>query len=81
VRVRLIVLALGSFAIGTGSFVFAGPLEGVARDLSVSVGAAGNLVYCLRCYLCNKLPRARYARGERGAETSPRGGDGGVRVG
>jgi predicted MFS family arabinose efflux permease len=44
VRFRLIVLALGTFAIGTGSFVFAGPLEGVARDLSVSVGAAGNLV-------------------------------------
>ena len=43
-RFRLIVLALGTFAIGTGSFVFAGPLEGVARDLSVSVGAAGNLV-------------------------------------
>jgi MFS transporter, DHA1 family, inner membrane transport protein len=38
------VLALGTFAIGTGSFVFAGLLEGVARDLSVSVGAAGNLV-------------------------------------
>jgi predicted MFS family arabinose efflux permease len=44
VRCRLIVLALGTFAIGTGSFVFAGPLEGVARDLSVSVGTAGNLV-------------------------------------
>jgi predicted MFS family arabinose efflux permease len=41
-RFRLIVLALGTFAIGTGSFVFAGLLEGVARDLSVSVGAAGN---------------------------------------
>lgn len=38
------MLALGTFAIGTGSFVFAGLLEGVARDLSVSVGAAGNLV-------------------------------------
>ena len=43
-RLRLLVLALGTFAIGTGSFVFAGLLEGVARDLSVSVGAAGNLV-------------------------------------
>ena len=43
-RFRLIVLALGTFAIGTGSFVLAGPLEGVARDLSVSVGTAGNLV-------------------------------------
>jgi predicted MFS family arabinose efflux permease len=44
VRFHLIVLALGTFAIGTGSFVLAGPLEGVARDLSVSVGTAGNLV-------------------------------------
>jgi len=44
VRLRLLVLALGTFAIGTGSFVFAGLLEGVANDLSVSVGTAGNLV-------------------------------------
>jgi predicted MFS family arabinose efflux permease len=44
VRFRLSVLALETFAIGTGSFVFAGLLEGVARDLSISVGAAGNLV-------------------------------------
>ena len=40
----MLTLALGTFAIGTGSFVFAGLLEGVARDLSVSVGAAGHLV-------------------------------------
>ncbi|HET7478581.1 MAG TPA: MFS transporter [Rubrobacteraceae bacterium] len=43
-NIRLFVLALGTFAIGTGSFVFAGLLEGVAEDLSVSVGAAGHLV-------------------------------------
>ncbi len=41
---RLLVLALGTFAIGTGSFVFAGLLEGVARDMSVSVATAGHLV-------------------------------------
>lgn len=41
---RLLVLALGTFAIGTGSFVFAGLLEGVAGDLSVSVASAGHLV-------------------------------------
>ena len=41
---RLLALALGTFAIGTGSFVFAGLLEGVARDLSVSVATAGHLV-------------------------------------
>jgi MFS transporter, DHA1 family, inner membrane transport protein len=44
VRFRLVVMALGTFAIGTGSFVLAGPLEAVARDLSVPVGTAGNLV-------------------------------------
>jgi predicted MFS family arabinose efflux permease len=38
------MLALGNFAVGTGSFVFAGLLGGVARDLSVSVGAAGQLI-------------------------------------
>jgi MFS transporter, DHA1 family, inner membrane transport protein len=37
-------LALGTFAIGTGSFVFAGLLGSVARDLSVSVGTAGQLI-------------------------------------
>ena len=41
---RLLALALGTFAIGTGSFVFAGLLEGVAADLSVSVATAGHLV-------------------------------------
>lgn len=41
---RLLVLALGTFAIGTGSFVFAGLLEGVARNLGVSVATAGHLV-------------------------------------
>lgn len=38
------MLALGTFAIGTGSFVFAGLLEGVAAELSVSVATAGHLV-------------------------------------
>lgn len=41
---RLLVLALGTFAIGTGSFVFAGLLEGVALELGVSVATAGHLV-------------------------------------
>ena len=36
-NLRLLVLALGTFAIGTGSFVFAGLLGDVAGDLSVSV--------------------------------------------
>lgn len=38
------MLALGTFAIGTGSFVFAGLLGVVAEDLSVSVAAAGQLI-------------------------------------
>lgn len=43
-NLRLLVLAMGTFAIGTGSFVFAGLLGGVAEDLSVSVGSAGQLI-------------------------------------
>ncbi|AHY45482.1 Arabinose efflux permease [Rubrobacter radiotolerans] len=43
-NLRLLVLALGTFAIGTGSFVFAGLLEGVAAGMGVSVPAAGNLI-------------------------------------
>ncbi len=35
---------MGTFAIGTGSFVFAGLLGGVADDLSVSVATAGQLI-------------------------------------
>ena len=41
---RLLGLALGTFAIGTGSFVFAGLLGGVAEYLSVSVATAGQLI-------------------------------------
>jgi predicted MFS family arabinose efflux permease len=44
VDLRLLVPALGTFAIGTGSFVFAGLLGDVAEDLSVSVGNAGQLI-------------------------------------
>ena len=43
-NLRLLVLALGTFAIGTGSFVFVGLLGDVAEDLSVSVGNAGQLI-------------------------------------
>ncbi|MER6010983.1 MFS transporter [Streptomyces bluensis] len=41
---RLLVLALGTFAIGTDSFVVAGILPNVASDLDVSNSAAGQLV-------------------------------------
>lgn len=41
---RVWVLALGAFALGTDLFVIAGILPEVARDMKVSVGAAGWLV-------------------------------------
>jgi predicted MFS family arabinose efflux permease len=41
---RLLWLALGTFAIGTESFMIAGLLPRMAADLSVSVEAAGQLV-------------------------------------
>lgn len=65
----LAALSLGTFAIGTGSFVFAGLLGSVAEDLSVSVGTAGQLiaayaiVYALLSpvlvTLLNDVPRRR----------------------
>ena len=41
---RLLVLALGAFAVGTDSFVIAGLLPDVSRSLHVSTGAAGQLI-------------------------------------
>jgi predicted MFS family arabinose efflux permease len=41
---RLIWLALGAFAIGTGAFVIASLLPGIAGDMQVSVPQAGSLV-------------------------------------
>ncbi|MFI1970316.1 MFS transporter [Streptomyces cinnamoneus] len=43
-RFRLLLLALGSFAMGTDSMVMAGILGLVADDLEVSVSAAGQMV-------------------------------------
>jgi len=40
---RLIVLALGAFALGTGSFVVAGVLPQISHTFHVAVGAAGQL--------------------------------------
>jgi predicted MFS family arabinose efflux permease len=40
----LLVLALGTFAIGTDAYVVAGILPAVARSFDVSIGAAGQLV-------------------------------------
>jgi MFS transporter, DHA1 family, inner membrane transport protein len=41
---RLLTLALGMFALGTDSFVFAGILPEIARSFHVSIGAAGQLI-------------------------------------
>jgi predicted MFS family arabinose efflux permease len=44
VNFHLLVLALGTFAIGTDAYVVAGILPAVARSLDVSVAAAGQFV-------------------------------------
>jgi DHA1 family purine base/nucleoside efflux pump-like MFS transporter len=41
---RVLVLALGTFTVITGNYVFIGVLGGLAADLGVSVGLAGQLV-------------------------------------
>jgi predicted MFS family arabinose efflux permease len=41
---RILVLSVGSFAVGTGTFVVTGVLSDIAEDLSVSVASAGLLV-------------------------------------
>jgi len=40
---RLLVLALGMFAIGTDGFVMAGVLPEIAHSFHVSIGAAGQM--------------------------------------
>src|SRR5262249_34839982 len=42
--IRIYLLALGTFAIGTDVFVIAGILPMIARDLGVSVEVAGQMV-------------------------------------
>ena len=41
---RILILSVGSFAVGTGTFVVTGVLTDIAEDLSVSVPSAGLLV-------------------------------------
>ena len=43
-RPRLLVLALGNFAVGTGALVLAGVLPYIARDMTVSPSVAGYTV-------------------------------------
>jgi predicted MFS family arabinose efflux permease len=40
---RLLVLAVGMFALGTDSFVVAGVLPEISRTFHVSIGAAGQM--------------------------------------
>src|ERR1700744_5667114 len=40
---RLLTLAVGTFALGTDSFVIAGVLPEIARHFGVSIGAAGQM--------------------------------------
>jgi DHA1 family inner membrane transport protein len=41
---RVLVLALGTFAIGTDAFIIGGILPEIAQDLSVCIGKAGLVV-------------------------------------
>src|SRR5438874_11496732 len=41
---RILLLALGMFALGTDSFVIAGVLPVIAREMQVTEGLAGQLV-------------------------------------
>lgn len=43
-RLRLLLLALGTFAVGTDGMVMAGILPLIARDLNVSISVAGQVV-------------------------------------
>ena len=40
---RLLILALGMFALGTDSFVMAGVLPQISRGFDVPIGAAGQM--------------------------------------
>jgi MFS transporter, DHA1 family, inner membrane transport protein len=44
IDLRVLILALGTFAIGTDAFIIGGILPKIAHDLSVSVGKAGLVV-------------------------------------
>lgn len=66
-RLRVAVLALGTFAIGTDGFVIAGVLPGIARDMRTTVAAAGLLVtaFALAYAIAAPLLTAAVARIER----------------
>ena len=41
--VQLLILGFGTFAVGTGSYVYLGLLGGLARELQVDIKTAGQL--------------------------------------
>ena len=64
---RLVVLALGMFALGTDSFVVAGILPQLSQTFHVSIGAAGQLTtaYALAYALFSPATAALFAQVER----------------
>ena len=55
---RLLVLALGMFALGTDSFVIAGVLPEISRTFHVSIGAAGQLTTAYAITYAIMAPRS-----------------------
>ena len=64
---RLVILALGMFALGTDSFVVAGVLPQIAGTYHVSIGVAGQLTtaYALSYALLSPVSAAAFAHVER----------------
>jgi MFS transporter, DHA1 family, inner membrane transport protein len=64
---RLLILALGMFALGTDSFVVAGVLPEISQSFGVSIGAAGQLttVYAIAYALLSPTAAAVFAHVER----------------
>ena len=64
---RLVILALGMFALGTDSFVVAGVLPQIAGTYHVSIGVAGQLTtaYALSYALLSPVSAAVFAHVER----------------
>jgi predicted MFS family arabinose efflux permease len=66
-NLHVLVLALATFAISTGTFIVTGLLPGVANDLSVSMATAGHLVtvFAVAFALSSPVLVALTARGAR----------------
>ncbi|MGH1552163.1 hypothetical protein ACRAWF_08515 [Streptomyces sp. L7] len=74
VRLRLLLLALETFAVGTDGMVTAGILPLVARDLDVSISVAGQMVNAFALsygVLAPVLATARWTRRRASPRRSP----------